>query len=447
MDLPAHRRMSKVIAVIGAQWGDEGKGKIVNLLAECFDIVARYQGGHNAGHSVQVGDRSFVLHLLPSGIVHQGKTCVLGSGMVIDPKAFFEEADRLMTQGIEVSPERVKISSRAHLILPYHRALDHTSEERLGNERVGTTLRGIGPAYEDKAGRRGIRTADALVPDVLRSRIERNLEDANRIIEAYGGKRLDVDEIFQEMSGLTERLGPFIADTTHFLNVAATQGRSILLEGAQATLLDVDHGTYPFVTSSSTIAGGAIVGTGLAPNRLTGVLGIVRTYTTRVGEGPFPTEMLKGEAELGQMIRERGREYGASTGRPRRCGWFDAFATRYAAEINGFTSVALTKLDVLDALDEIKVCTGYKLDGKTCESLPAVAQDLRRVEPTYATLPGWKTSTVGTTEMASLPLNARRYVDFLSEQIGVEIGLVSTGPERSQTIIVNNSALGRWIND
>jgi len=439
--------MSKVIAVIGAQWGDEGKGKIVDLLAECFDIVARYQGGHNAGHSVQVGDRSFVLHLLPSGIVHQGKTCVLGSGMVIDPKAFFEEADRLMTQGIEVSPERVKISSRAHLILPYHRALDHTSEERLGNERVGTTLRGIGPAYEDKAGRRGIRTADALVPDVLRSRIERNLEDANRIIEAYGGKRLDVDEIFQEMSGLTERLGPFIADTTHFLNVAATQGRSILLEGAQATLLDVDHGTYPFVTSSSTIAGGAIVGTGLAPNRLTGVLGIVRTYTTRVGEGPFPTEMLKGEAELGQMIRERGREYGASTGRPRRCGWFDAFATRYAAEINGFTSVALTKLDVLDALDEIKVCTGYKLDGKTCESLPAVAQDLRRVEPTYATLPGWKTSTVGTTEMASLPLNARRYVDFLSEQIGVEIGLVSTGPERSQTIIVNNSALGRWIND
>jgi adenylosuccinate synthase len=447
MGLPDNQQMSKVIAVIGAQWGDEGKGKIVDLLAERFDIVARYQGGHNAGHSVQVGDKSFVLHLLPSGIVHQGKTCVLGSGMVIDPKAFFEEADRLMMQGIEVSPERVKISSRAHLILPYHRALDHTSEERLGNERVGTTLRGIGPAYEDKAGRRGIRTADALVPDVLKSRIERNLEDANRIIEAYGGKKLDVDEIFQEMSGLTERLGPFIADTTHFLNVAATRGRSILLEGAQATLLDVDHGTYPFVTSSSTIAGGAIVGTGLAPNRLTGVLGIVRTYTTRVGEGPFPTEMLKGEAELGQMIRERGREYGASTGRPRRCGWFDAFATRYAAEINGFTSVALTKLDVLDALDEIKVCTGYKLDGKTCESLPAVAQDLRRVEPTYATLPGWKTSTFGTTEMASLPLNARRYVDFLSEQIGVEIGLVSTGPERSQTIVVNDSALGHWIND
>jgi adenylosuccinate synthase len=439
--------MSKVVAVIGAQWGDEGKGKIVDLLSERFDIVARYQGGHNAGHSVQVGDQSFVLHLLPSGIVHQGKTCVLGSGMVIDPKAFFEEADRLISQGIEVSPQRVKISSRAHLILPYHRALDHTSEERLGNERVGTTLRGIGPAYEDKAGRRGIRTADALAPDVLRSRIERNLEDANRIIQAYGGQPLNADEIFEEMSCLTERLAPFIADTTHYLNIAATQNRSILLEGAQATLLDVDHGTYPFVTSSSTIAGGAIIGTGLAPNRLTGVLGIVRTYTTRVGEGPFPTEMLEGEAELGQLIRERGREYGASTGRPRRCGWFDAFATRYAAEINGFTSVALTKLDVLDALDEIKVCTGYKLDGSVCETLPAVSQDLRRAEPVYATLPGWKTSTVGTTEMASLPVNARRYVEFLSEQIGVEIGLVSTGPERSQTTILPSSALGRWLND
>jgi adenylosuccinate synthase len=437
--------MSKIVVVIGAQWGDEGKGKIVDLLSEHFDIVVRYQGGHNAGHSVQIGDRSFVLHLLPSGIVHPGKTCVLGNGMVIDPKAFFEEADRLISQGIKVSPERVKISSRAHLILPYHRALDHTSEERLGNERVGTTLRGIGPAYEDKAGRRGIRTADALVHEVLRSRIERNLEDANRIIEAYGGEKLNVNAIFDEMSWLTERLGPFIGDTTHFLNVAATRGQSILLEGAQATLLDVDHGTYPFVTSSSTTAGGAIIGTGLAPHRLTGVLGIVRTYTTRVGEGPFPTEMLKGEAELGQLIRERGREYGASTGRPRRCGWFDAFATRYAAEINGFTSVALTKLDVLDALDEIKVCTGYMLNGRVCDSLPAVSQDLRCIEPIYATLPGWKSSTVGTTEMTSLPAPARRYVEFLSEQIGVQIGLVSTGPERSQTIIVHDSALGGWL--
>ena len=437
--------MSKVIAVIGAQWGDEGKGKIVDLLAERFDIVTRYQGGHNAGHSVQVGKQSFVLHLLPSGIVHDGKTCVLGNGMVIDPMAFFEEADRLIVQGMVVTPERVKISSRAHLILPYHRALDHTSEERLGNERVGTTLRGIGPAYEDKAGRRGIRVADALVADVLRSRIERNLEDANRVIVAYGGQPLEVEAIFGETTRVVERLAPFIADTSHFLNQAAAGGKSILLEGAQATLLDVDHGTYPFVTSSSTIAGGACVGTGLAPHRITGVLGIVRTYTTRVGEGPFPTEMLEGEAELGQLIRERGREYGASTGRPRRCGWFDAFATRYAAEINGFTSVALTKLDVLDALDEIKVCTGYRLHGQSVDAFPAVSQDLREVEPVYETLPGWKTSTVGITALSELPKEAREYINFLSNQIGVQIGLVSTGPERTQTLIVRDSVLEHWL--
>lgn len=434
-----------VIAVIGAQWGDEGKGKIVDLLAERFDVVVRYQGGHNAGHSVQIGDQSFVLHLLPSGIVHEGKTCVLGNGMVIDPNAFFEEADRLMSQGVSVTPERVKVSSRAHLILPYHRALDHTSEERLGNEKVGTTLRGIGPAYEDKAGRRGIRVADALVPEVLRSRIERNLEDANRIIEAYGGQPLDAETIINDTTAIIERLAPFITDTSHYLNQAAARGETILLEGAQATLLDVDHGTYPFVTSSSTVVGGAMVGTGLAPKHITGVLGIVRTYTTRVGEGPFPTEMLESEAELGQLIRERGREYGASTGRPRRCGWFDAFATRYAAEINGFTSVALTKLDVLDALDEIKVCVGYNLNGKKCDSLPAVSQDLRRVEPVYETLPGWKSSTLGVTDLSELPRFAREYINFLSNHIGVEIGLVSTGPERSQTIIVRESALAHWI--
>jgi len=434
-----------VIAVIGAQWGDEGKGKIVDLLAERFDVVVRYQGGHNAGHSVQIGDKSFVLHLLPSGIVHEGKTCVLGNGMVIDPKAFFEEADRLMAQGVSVTPERVKVSSRAHLILPYHRALDHTSEERLGNEKVGTTLRGIGPAYEDKAGRRGLRVADALVPEVLRSRIERNLEDANRIIVAYGGEPLDAKTIIDDTSAMIERLAPFVIDTTHFLNVAAAKGRTILLEGAQATLLDVDHGTYPFVTSSSTVIGGALVGTGLAPKHLTGVLGIVRTHTTRVGEGPFPTEMLESEAELGQLIRERGREYGAFTGRPRRCGWFDAFATRYAAEINGFSSVALTKLDVLDALDEIKVCVGYNLNGQKCESMPSVSQDLRRVEPVYETLPGWKSSTLGITDLSDLPRYAREYVNYLSNQIGVEIGLVSTGPERSQTIIVRESALANWF--
>jgi adenylosuccinate synthase len=437
--------MSKVIVVIGAQWGDEGKGKIVDLLAERFDMVARYQGGHNAGHSVKVGDKSYALHLIPSGIIHPGKTCVLGNGMVIDPIAFFAEADRLTAQGLEVTPERVKVSSRAHLILPYHRALDHTSEERLGNEKVGTTLRGIGPAYEDKAGRRGIRVADALDASLLRTRIERNIEDANLIIRRYRGTTLDADQVFNEIAPLVERMSAFVTDTTAFVNRAVREGQSVLVEGAQATLLDVDHGTYPFVTSSSTTSGGVCAGLGLAPKRISGVLGIVRTYSTRVGEGPFPTEMVEGEEEMGQLIRERGHEYGVSTGRPRRCGWFDAFATRYAAEINGFDTVALTKLDILDALDEIKVCTGYRVKGQPCDSFPATSHELREVEPVYETLPGWNSSTEGVTELESLPARARDYVEFISEQIGVPVGLVSTGPERSQTIIVRDSALARWL--
>ena len=438
--------MSKVVVVIGAQWGDEGKGKVVDLLAERFDVVARYQGGHNAGHSVKVGEKTYALHLIPSGIIHPGKTCVLGNGMVIDPIAFFAEADRLSAQGLQVTPERVKVSARAHLILPYHRALDHTSEERLGNERVGTTLRGIGPAYEDKAGRRGIRVADALDPDVLRSRIERNIADANLIIREYRGTTLDARQVFEEVAPLVERLGPFVTDTTNFINGAVREGRSVLVEGAQATLLDVDHGTYPFVTSSSTTSGGACVGLGLAPKKISGVLGIVRTYTTRVGEGPFPTEMLESEAEIGQLIRERGHEYGVSTGRPRRCGWFDAFATRYAAEVNGFDTVALTKLDILDVLDEIKVCVGYRRASGDWESFPAVSQELREVEPVYETLPGWKSSTEGVTELDDLPAAARDYVEFISGRIGVPVGLVSTGPERGQTILVRDSALARWLN-
>lgn len=434
-----------VIVIVGAQWGDEGKGKIVDLLADRFDVVARYQGGHNAGHSVYVGDRAFVLRLLPSGVIHTDKTCVLGNGMVIDPKAFFEEADELAAKGVEVTPERVKVSARAHLILPYHRALDHTSEERLGNEKVGTTLRGIGPAYEDKAGRRGIRVADAIIEETLKMKIERNLEEANRVLVTYGQQPLYADKIFEETSRLVERLKPFITDTTLYLNNAVKEGKTILIEGAQGTLLDVDHGTYPFVTSSSTTAGGACIGTGLAPSRLTGVLGIVRTYTTRVGEGPFPTEMLEGEAEMAHLIRERGKEYGAVTGRPRRCGWFDAVATKYTATINGFSTVALTKLDVLDTLDEIKVCTGYKLNGEMIESFPAVPQDAKRIEPAYTTLPGWQTSTLGTTNFDDLPEKAREYVTFLSDAIGVEIGLISTGPDRDQTIIMHNSTLRKWL--
>jgi adenylosuccinate synthase len=434
-----------IIVIIGSQWGDEGKGKVVDLLADKFDLVARYQGGHNAGHSVYVGERAFVLRLLPSGIIHEGKTCVLGNGMVIDPKAFFEEVDQMISLGVSITPERLKVSSRAHLIMPYHRALDHTTEERLGNEKIGTTLRGIGPCYEDKAGRRGIRVADALVPEVLKSRIERNLAEANRTIVLYGREPLRSDEIYEEISALAERLRPFVTETTHFLSKAIKANERILLEGAQATLLDVDHGTYPYVTSSNPTAGGAAVGLGIPPHSITGVLGIVRTYATRVGEGPFPTEMLAEEEDMANLIRKRGNEYGSVTKRPRRCGWFDAVATRYATEINGFNSIALTKLDVLDALPEIKVCVGYKLRGEVIETFPSVSQDLEQIEPIYETLEGWQSETLGITKLEDLPTKAREYVEFLSKSIDVEIGLISTGPERNQTIIVENSVMENWL--
>jgi adenylosuccinate synthase len=434
-----------IIVIIGAQWGDEGKGKVVDLLADRFDIVARYQGGHNAGHSVYVGDKAFVLRLLPSGIIHEDSTCVLGNGMVIDPKAFFEEVDQMTAQGISITPDRLKVSSRAHLIMPYHRALDHTSEERLGNEKIGTTLRGIGPAYEDKAGRRGIRVSDALVPDLLKLRIERNLEEANRIIVLYGREPLRSDEIFEEISVLVERLRPFVSETSHFFAKAKKQNKKILLEGAQATLLDVDHGTYPYVTSSNPTAGGAAVGAGIPPHHISGVLGIVRTYATRVGEGPFPTEMLDAEEDMANLIRQRGNEYGSVTKRPRRCGWFDAVATRYAAELNGFDSVALTKLDVLDALEEIKVCIGYEIDGRRIDTFPAVSADLAKIKPIYETLEGWQSETLGITKIEDLPAKARAYVEFLSSSIGVEIGLISTGPERDQTIILQDSVMESWF--
>ena len=434
-----------IIVIIGSQWGDEGKGKIVDLLADRFDIVSRYQGGHNAGHSVYVGDKAFVLRLLPSGIIHENSVCVLGNGMVIDPIAFFKEVDEISQKGVSVTPDRLKVSSRAHLIMPYHRALDHTSEERLGNEKIGTTLRGIGPCYEDKAGRRGIRVADALVPEVLKERISRNLKEANRIIVQYGREPLRSDEIFDEISALAKRLKPFVCETSHFFANARGQGKKILLEGAQATLLDVDHGTYPFVTSSNPTAGGASVGAGIPPHHISGVLGIVRTYATRVGEGPFPTEMLEDEQEVADLIRKRGNEFGSVTKRPRRCGWFDAIATRYAAELNGFDSVALTKIDVLDALEEIKVCVGYEIDGERVDTFPAVSQDLRQIKPIYKTLEGWQSDTLGITKIDDLPPKACEYVDFLSDSIGVEIGLISTGPERSQTIIVQDSVMEDWF--
>ena len=387
-------KKGKTAVIVGAQWGDEGKGKIVDVLSENFSIVARYGGGHNAGHTVIIRDKKFILQLVPCGVLRPGCRSVIGNGVVLDPMAFLKEVAALRGAGVKVDGA-ISVSNRAHVILPYHRMIELAAENAPGRVKIGTTSRGIGPAYEDKMGRRGLRVADLLDLKLLKTHIENACREKNMIAHAlFNSEPLDADKMYHDYAEAAEQIAPFVCDTSVLLNQALTNGESILFEGAQGTMLDIDHGTYPFVTSSSTTVGGACVGTGLAPHRITGVLGIVRTYTTRVGEGPFPTEMLEAESELGQLIRERGREYGASTGRPRRCGWFDAFATRYAAEINGFSSVALTKLDVLDALDEIKVCVGYRINGTTCDSLPSVSQDLRRVVPIFETLPGWKSSTM-----------------------------------------------------
>jgi len=431
----------KNVVIIGAQWGDEGKGKIVDLLTEHFDIVARYQGGHNAGHTVIVGKQKYVLHLIPSGIIREGKFCVIGNGVVIDPQALVKEMAELRGLGVEVSRQRLLISNRAHLVLPYHLAIERVNEELRGRERVGTTMRGIGPAYEDKAGRRGIRAGELLDPASLSEKLARNVADANRILNAYGAPELNAAEALDLVQDCAQQLRPFIADSAAFLNNAVKRGQSILFEGAQGTMLDVDFGTYPYVTSSSSTAGGAATGTGLAPTKITGVLGIAKAYTTRVGAGPFPTEIKDG---LGLHIREKGREYGASTGRPRRCGWFDSVVVRYSVMINGIDSIALTKQDVLDELDEIKICTGYKLGGAIISEMPDSPQLLDEVEPVYEVMPGWKEKTSGATGYEDLPQRTREYIQRLSELVECEISLISTGPERNESIIIPGSKFDQW---
>ena len=431
----------KNLVIVGTQWGDEGKGKVVDILTPAFDIVARYQGGHNAGHTVIIGDKRFVLHLIPSGILHPDKLCVIGNGVVVDPKALVDEIDQLQQLGITVSPEQLYISNRAHLILPYHRLIEHGGEERRGKEKVGTTMRGIGPAYEDKIGRRGLRAGDLLDEEPLIDKLKSNIEAINLLQKAHGNELVQDAELIDEVLALAQRIQPYIRDTTSLLNKAVKEGKRVLLEGAQATMLDIDFGTYPFVTSSSASAGGACTGTGLAPGRITGVLGIAKAYTTRVGAGPFPTELT---GELGEFLRAKGFEYGASTGRPRRCGWFDAFVVRYSAAINGLNSIAMTKLDVLDEFKEIKVCTGYRHNGKQVEDMPFDAKHLEEMEPVYETLPGWQESTNKITEFDQLPKKAREYVDRLSKIVDCEISVVSVGPERSQTIVRPGSLFEEW---
>jgi adenylosuccinate synthase len=418
------------LVVVGAQWGDEGKGKLVDVLAERADLVVRYQGGANAGHTVVIGDSQFILRQIPSGILHRQVTCVVGNGVVLEPETFFGELDQLAERGITTAG-RIFVSDRAHLVLPYHKLLDAASEK---SQKLGTTGRGIGPAYEDKYGRRGIRVTDLRHLDCARSLLTDRVQRANRLLEMMGSaERASFDQHAELLERLAPRLLPLAADAGLLVYRAVREGKRVLLEGAQGSLLDVDHGTYPFVTSSNTTSGGAAVGAGIGPTLVHGVLGVVKAYTTRVGNGPLPTEA---PSPHGERLRELGGEFGAVTGRPRRCGWFDATVVRYAARVNGLTGLAVTKLDVLDAFDEIPVCTAYRLDGEACEEMPAEVGALGRVEPVYQVLRGWSRPTGGARTLADLPREARAYLDRLEELSGVPVRYVSVGTRRDQIIEV-----------
>jgi adenylosuccinate synthase len=426
------------IIVLGAQWGDEGKGKVVDLFSESFSIVARYQGGHNAGHTVFIGERKFVLKLIPSGILRPGIQAVIGNGVVIDPMALLEEMRTLEAAGVAVS-RNLAISNRAHVIFPFHRIVEKMSEGRQGRVPIGTTSRGIGPCYEDKTGRRGIRIADLYEPEIFRLAYEALAEDKRLLAQTFNiQETIDYAKIRDQYLEFAGRIRPMVCDTAQLLNDAIRDGKRVLFEGAQGTMLDVDHGTYPFVTSSSATAGGACTGAGVPPTSIGGVIGVSKAYTTRVGSGPFPTEL---NDENGERIRKGGNEFGAVTGRPRRCGWFDVPLLRYTAMVNGFDSLVITKLDVLDQFDQIPVCVGYR----GVKEMPATFHALDAAEPVYETQPGWKSKTRGLKREQDLPPRARDYLKFLSEKTGVEVGCVSTGPERDETIMIAGSRMDQLL--
>jgi adenylosuccinate synthase len=432
--------MNNVI-VLGAQWGDEGKGKMVDLFSENFDVVARYQGGHNAGHTVRIGDRKIVLKLVPTGILRESKQAVIGNGVVIDPEALLQEIAMLEAAGVTVNG-RLFISNRAHVILPFHRMVERLSELRPGRA-IGTTSRGIGPCYEDKIARRGIRMGDLVNDEDFCALYDGLAADKEILRAAFSlGDPTDSKLARERYLELGRRLAPMVTDTALLLNRAIDQGKRVLFEGAQGTMLDIDHGTFPFVTSSNACAGGASTGTGVPPTRINAVLGISKAYITRVGGGPFPTES---HDESGEMLRKVGNEFGAVTGRPRRCGWFDVPLLRYTAMINGFDSLVITKLDVLDEFSEIPVCTSYRLNGKETMEMPSSEKAIASLEPVYTKLPGWKTPTAGMKRFDQLPARAKEYLAFLAARTGVEVGCVSTGPERSETIIVPGSRLERAL--
>ena len=426
------------IAVLGAQWGDEGKGKIVDLLTPHFSIVARYQGGHNAGHTVYAGGRKFVLRLLPSGILRERVTCVIGNGVVIDPQALFSEIDEIGRAGIAVG-DRLLISDKAHLILPYHRELDLLSEARRGERKIGTTSRGIGPAYEDKIARRGVRVGDLANPESLAEAVQHNVAARNRLI---ADSTMDWRLVFDELQRAWARVRPWVTDVSLFLAEARQAGRAIMFEGAQGTLLDIDHGTYPYVTSSNATVGGVCTGLGVGTRAIDGVLGVAKAYTTRVGEGPLPTELT---GAIGDRLRESGQEFGAVTGRPRRCGWYDAVAVRYAVRVNGLDALALTKLDVLDGLDELQVCTAYRCRGAVLREMPGDLAQLSACEPVYETLRGWSCATRGVRRYDDLPTEAKAYVARIEEITGVPAAVLSTGSDREDTIVRDGSVAARWF--
>ncbi len=430
------------VVVVGAQWGDEGKGKVVDTLAEHFDIVARYQGGANAGHTVYVGGKKFILQLLPTGIVRPEKTAVIGNGVVVDPEALLREIKAVEGNGVRVDG-RLLISDRAHLILPYHRAHEVAAEEARGVGKIGTTAKGIGPTYEDKAGRRGLRAGDLRRPELFRRRCSEVVAAKNRIASAlFGGTALDPAAVADQCLQAAAHIVPFLADVSAYLNAEMDRGKRVLFEGAQGTLLDLDHGTYPFVTSSSASAGGACTGTGVGPTRIQSVVGVSKAYATRVGSGPFPTEA---QGPEGEKIRERGGEYGAVTGRPRRCGWFDVPAARYSARVNHLQALIITKLDILDNLAEIPVGVAYEYEGKRFTEFPQDVDILEKVQVQYCVLPGWLESTFGIKDFSKLPQKAKEYLRFLSAQAGVEIAMVSTGPERDQALWLEGSRFAALI--
>ncbi len=423
------------VVVVGTQWGDEGKGKIVDWLSERADVVVRFQGGHNAGHTLVIDGVTYKLNLLPSGVVREGKISIIGNGVVVDPWALAEEIDGMRAQGIAISPENLSVAENAPLILPLHRALDQARESALGKARIGTTGRGIGPAYEDKVARRAIRVGDLAEPEVLAEKVDRLLLHHNALLRGHGLPEVDRDALIQALEEITPRILPFAGTIWKQLDEARRAGKRILFEGAQGTMLDIDHGTYPFVTSSNSVAGQAAVGSGQGPGVVDYVLGITKAYTTRVGSGPFPTEL---HDDVGKGLGERGREFGTVTGRARRCGWFDAVLVRQAVKVNGIDGIALTKADVLDGMDALKVCTGYRIDGESLDHLPASSVQQAKVEPVYEVMEGWAETTRGARSWADLPATAVKYIRRIEEIIGAPVAMLSTSPEREDTILVHD---------